>query len=123
MEIKLSNEYQIISNDVEFITQRLVITKTIKTIKNEDGTETIIHGTKPTWKNIGFFGNINHCLRMVAKNILLTNKDLDIIINKLNLLDIKIEEIRELLENTRVKDLVKVMKENLEEELVESEEY
>ena len=113
MEIQLSPEYQIITDSEQFIVQRFITTT--KTVEDE-----IIVNT--SWRTLGYYPQINQALRCISKNILLINKDLDVIVNKLNLLDIKIEEIRSRLENTRINDLVSVMEvsNSLEDE---SEEY
>jgi len=115
MIMQLGKEYQIVTNSNEFAAQRFITTTT--TVENKTVTNT-------SWKTIGFYPQINQALRCVSKNILLMNDDLDVIINKLNLLDIRIEEIHSLLENTCVKDLVKVIEasDQVKEEFEESEE-
>ena len=115
MIINLSNEYKIVTDEFQFIVQRMSITQAGANTKEENI-------GKEVWKDLGYFPKINSALKFVAKNILLSNNDLDIIINKLNLLDIKIEEIRSLLENTRINELLEVIEGNGKKELEESEE-
>ena len=117
MDIKLSNEYRITSDGTQFIAQTMTVTKASKqTLEANIG--------KEKWTDIGYYTKMNQVLRCIANHIPLANKDLDVIITKLNLLDIKIDEIRELLENTRIKDLIDIkITEPVEEVLLESEEY
>jgi len=117
MEIQLTEEYRITSDSEQFIVQKMSIIQDGKFTKAENI-------GKPKWSDIGYFPKVNQALKFVSNNILLTNKDLDIIINKLNLLDIKIEAIRGQLENTRISELIKVMEtsEQIEDE-IEMEEY
>ena len=101
MIIKLSNEYKITTNSMEFVVQKMnIIVKGENTKAENVG--------KENWMPIGYYPKINQAIQCVSKHILLVNDDLDIIVSKLNEVDIKVEEIREQLENTRVKELLKV---------------
>jgi len=51
---------------------------------------------------IGNFPNIQYCVNFIAKNIVLVNDDLEIIVDRLNELDAKVDSIREFLTNTRI---------------------
>jgi len=98
MIIKLSNEYKIVTNNMEFVVQKMnIIAKGENTKEENVG--------KENWISIGYFPKINQAIQCVSKHILLVNDDLNIIVNKLNIIDLKIEKIRALLENTRVKEL------------------
>lgn len=114
MEINLSSEYRIITDEFQFIVQRMSVTQPGINTKPENV-------GKEVWKDLGYFPKINSALKFVAKNILLVNNDLDIIVNKLNLLDIKIEAIRSQLENTRIAELLQVVEAPSNE--FESEDY
>ena len=113
MIIKLSNEYKIVTNTMEFVVQKMNII-----VKGENTKEENVG--KENWTSIGYFPKINQAIQCVSKHILLVNDDLDVIVNKLNEIDIKVEEIRHQLENTRVKDLIKQNK--IEETKIEDEE-
>jgi hypothetical protein len=99
MEIQLSNEYRIVSDEFQFVVQSMKLIQASKMTKEENI-------GKEKWSDIGYFPKINQALKCVSNNILLANKDLDVIITKLNNLDIKIDEIKELLESTRIKGLL-----------------
>lgn len=95
MEIKLSDDLQIITDDLQFILQERRVVQDSKFTKPENvGNE--------YWENIGYHPNVKYAMNQVVKNILLKNDDLKVIINLLNELDIKIDEIRSQLRNTRI---------------------
>ena len=97
---------------MEFVVQKMNIIVKGENTKDENV-------GKENWSSIGFFPKIDQALRCITKHILLVNDDLDVIVTKLNNIDIKIEEIRERLENTRITDL---LLQNKPEETYESEE-
>jgi len=83
---------------MEFVVQKMNIIVKGENTKDENV-------GKENWVSIGYFPKINQAIRCVSKHILLVNDDLETIISKLNTIDIKIEEIRALLENKRIKEL------------------
>jgi len=109
MIVNLSDTERVITDNLQFITQSKSIIKTGENKGNE------------VWTNTGNHPGINFALRHIAKNIVLENDDFKVMVEKLNQLDIKIDEVRELLENMRVKDLLTVNKFEAVEELVEEE--
>ena len=101
MEIQLSNEYQIVTDGMQFIVQVKKAIQASRMTKEENI-------GKERWVDIGYFPKVNQALKHVSNHILLVNKDLDVIITKLNNLDIKIDEIKDLLESTRIKSTEEV---------------
>jgi len=114
MIINLTDKERVITDSMQFIVQTKRIIQASKNTKTENvGNE--------EWGNVGYFPSINYALRYISKNIVLENDDFKVMVEKLNQLDIKIHEVKELLENMRVKDLLTVNKFEAVEELVEEE--
>jgi len=95
MKIQLTKEYQVITDELQFIVQRVKVTTATK-LTNPDNIG------KESWVTIGNFPNIQYCVNFIAKNIVLVNDDLEIIVDRLNELDAKVDSIREFLTNTRI---------------------
>jgi len=112
MIINLTDKERVITDSMQFIVQAKRIIQASKNTKAENvGNE--------EWGNVGYFPSINYALRYISKNIVLENDDFKVMVEKLNQLDIKIDEVKELLENMRVKDLLTVNKFEAVEELLE----
>ena len=95
MKLQITPDLRVVTSDVEFILQQRKVVQDGKFTKEENiGNE--------YWENIGFHPNVNYALNQISKQILLDNDDLDVIIEKLNELDNKIEEIRVQLTNSRI---------------------
>ena len=119
MKINLTDTERIITDSMQFIVQAKRIVQASKSTKEENvGNE--------VWDNVGYFASINYALRYISKNIVLENDDFFVMIEKLNQLDIKIDEVKELLENTRIKELLEIKNMPFDEEDTEelkAEEY
>jgi len=95
MELQISKDLRIVSSDVEFILQKRKVVQAGQFTKEENI-------GKEVWESIGFHPSVNFALKQISKQIVLDNKDLPVIIEKLNELDNKIEEIRVQLTNSRI---------------------
>jgi len=91
MIINLSSEYKIITDDMQFVVQKMNIIQKGKTTKDENV-------GKENWTNIGYFPKLNQSIQFVSKHILLTNDDLSTIIDKLNNIELQLKGMNTMLE-------------------------
>lgn len=94
MKINIGDEYRIRTDEYQFIVEKKVIVKAGILTKEENI-------GKEKWNVLGYYGNIDSALKSIAKNVLISNDDINVIIDKLNLIQSEIKDIKSLLEVRR----------------------
>ncbi|CAG7840018.1 hypothetical protein CLOHAE12215_01434 [Clostridium haemolyticum] len=77
--------YKIVTDDKQFIVQKKKVIQAGRLTKEENI-------GKEYWEDFKYFTNLNFALKFIKKTILLDNDDLNIIMEKLNQLEDKIDE-------------------------------
>lgn len=94
MKVELEN-YQIITDDVQFIVQKKRIIQAGKmTLPENIG--------KEVWEDMAYCRTLNYALKVIGTQIVLDNDDFKDILQKLNKLEKKIDGMIELLEISEV---------------------
>lgn len=90
MKLDISNEYRICTDEFQFIVQQKKVVQENKLTNPENI-------GKEYWKDIAYCNSLDFALKFICKNVLLTNDDINVIIDKLNEIESKIEEIEKYL--------------------------
>ncbi|MBU3186636.1 hypothetical protein [Clostridium estertheticum] len=93
MELILGKNYKVVSDERQFILQTLKVTKASKlTLPENVG--------KETWSDIGYYRKLKEVLKAAGDQVVLDNKELPVIIEKLKELQLEINKISNLFEIT-----------------------
>lgn len=91
MIFQIDEDNRIITDEFQFIVQKRKIKKDTKFTKKENI-------GKIVWEDKAYYPSMCYTFKYLAKNIVLRNNDLDIIVKELTLLGVKIEGFRRVLE-------------------------
>ena len=91
MIIEIDKDYRIITDEMQYIVQRSNIVKATKNTKPENI-------GKKKWVNIAYITSIDAAIRYITKNITLLNNDTKTILDKLDVVYAKIDELGLILE-------------------------
>ena len=91
MELLLGKQYKVVSDERQYILQTLRVTKESKlTLVENIG--------KEKWVDLGYFRKLSEVLKAAGDQVILDNKELPVIIEKLRELQVEINKITNLLE-------------------------
>jgi hypothetical protein len=96
MIVTISDEYRIITDELQYIVQKSKVMKASRTTKAENV-------GKMKWHNVAYVQSLDYALRYIGKNITLINNDTKIIIDKLNNLYNKIDGLDATLKEKLIK--------------------
>lgn len=94
MKINIGDEYRIRTDEYQFIVEKKGIVEAGRLTKEENI-------GKEKWSILGYYGDIDFALKSIARNVLISNDDINVIIDKLNLIQSEIKGIKNLLEVRR----------------------
>lgn len=92
MIIDINGDYRIVTDENQYIVQKMKVVKNTRLTKEEN-----IGKTK--WSNIAYVTNIDTALRFICKNITLLDNDTKSILAKLDVVYKRIEELDITLQN------------------------